>query len=228
MTIKNSNNLPVAPSTGIERDFTSNLELSVILEEYKSIRGEIDSHETNQHQVINFAISFLAAGILLIEYLLINNYLFDILRSSLLIGALVFLFFSLIYLWHDTSIIYLAAYINHILRPRLEEIISKQNKSKISVLLWDDFQNEKRFGRFPRNITESFLSLGRYGVTIIPSFGLLLFYVVTMIPFTYVPVWQKTIFWITSVIFVLTVISSGYVAWLFFNLHSSSKIWKKI
>jgi hypothetical protein len=186
-------------------------EYEIHLQEYRTVRSEMELHLSGRQQIINYELALLAA-FFAFSQIVLPSYS-EIIRPICFGGSVLFCGFSLLYSWHDTSLIFLASYINHVLRPKLEYILSQVNATHANIFLWEDFQSKNRVHKFPENIFEGIISLGRYSLNFIPGISLLIIGSTIQKNIPYQP-WEFTLLIIAIIFAVLTILIALYVLWL--------------
>ncbi len=94
-------------------------EYDVMMEEYRSIRGEILVRVQAQQQVVNFAIALIAGVVALIQFIPGDSKLATI-RPLYPFLSVLFSTFSLAYMEQDLMMAHLGGYLMHHLTPRMK------------------------------------------------------------------------------------------------------------
>jgi len=178
-------------------------EFDALLEEYKSIRSELQYHLSNQDQIINYAIAFIALLVTVGQYLTGNFISF---RPYILLGAsIIFSLLALMFLRYDANIAICSGYISYVLKPRIEKVILKAQSEKVPVLMWEEDNVKLRFSK--KHVLENlFLTGGRQGILIVPSIAILLFYVFTT-DLTIASIWHNLLLGV-NILTILIVVNS--------------------
>jgi hypothetical protein len=156
---------------------------NVIIEEYKSLKSEIQDRLKSGQQITNLSIIFSVGIISFLELLkkdiiIPSSYIGDFLPYSYLISAIVSSCFGLMYLGEDISIAHLATYINQKLRPHMISILQEKSKNKNSIWGWEDFRSKQQF-RMPMIILGVPINSSKYILTIAPSIILFIAYLMS-------------------------------------------------
>lgn len=196
------------PSDTNELELGLKFEFDSLLEEYKSIRQELQTHLSSQDQLINYAIAFIALLVSAGQYVT-GTYTF--LTAAVYLGAsIVFSLLCLMFARYDANIAICSGYITYVLKPRIEKLIFQVQKKKKLVLMWEDENIKFRLSR--RHVVAQYINtIGRQGILIIPSTGILLFYIVSRDFRVPVPIWENILFGL-SVVANVSVLYSVYSA----------------
>jgi hypothetical protein len=154
-------------------------ELSIHLEEYKNLSGQISKRVDYQQSLLNYQILLIGIIVTAGVSFLRLGYTLDSSISVfyfLLLAPLPFYFLSWSFSTHDINIVRLARYLNRVLRPRIKNLIGNRD-----ILLFEDFLSEerkrmrKKFGILPK------LGEGRLLPLLFPPIILILLYVLIFI-----------------------------------------------
>lgn len=148
------------------------------LEEYRALRAQIVTLIEGQLQIINFSIAAIAAVALIIQFILQSKT--ESIRQTLpfvfLASSLIFTLFSLVSIRLEKQVAYSANYINNVLRPRIEDLLTKTTGSPARVWAWEAFNAEKTT-RVIHVLTEGWMGIANFAITIFPAIILLGIYV---------------------------------------------------
>lgn len=149
---------------------------SAIFEEYKSLKAEIYERLKSGQNIINVTITFTLS---IVGFLgILQKTLFDgssrglpfsfesIVTITYLIGAVVTVCFSLMYVGDDIMIGQLAFYINNQLRPKIERLISSNLNIVIPLWEWEEFKNSRQLSN---KLVGVFVYSARYISSVAPS-----------------------------------------------------------
>ncbi|MCJ7496855.1 MAG: hypothetical protein MUO78_01790 [candidate division Zixibacteria bacterium] len=154
-------------------------ELSIHLEEYKNLSGQISKRVDYQQSLLNYQILLIGIIVTAGVSFLRSGYTLDSSISVLyflLLAPLPFYFLSWSFSTHDINIVRLARYLNRELRPRIKKLIGNTD-----ILLFEEFICEerkrrlKKFGILPK------LGEGRWWLLLFPPIILILLYVLIFI-----------------------------------------------
>jgi hypothetical protein len=187
-------------------------EFDSLIEEYKAIRQELHIHLANQDQLINYAIAFIALLVTVGQYV---TGTYSYLAPLVTLGAsIVFASLSLMFIRYDVNISICSGYITYILKPRIERLIFQTQKKKSQVFLWENENIKFRLSR--KHVMGQYINtMGRQGILIVPSLGLLLFYVFNRNFSLAVPLWENLILGVSAVTNLSIIISLFYAVSLY-------------
>ena len=207
------------------QDSPARFEYEVLLEEFRAARAETDDHMNNQHLVINFSLTVLAAVIALMQFMASTSTIMSApVRLLYLFGSLVCSSFAFMYFWHDISVAYLAIFMETILFPRLEAIITQVYGTSHPLFSWAEFQHRNRIGRLSLAPLEDSIALGRLATVILPAPALIAAYIVNLPPKDATPHWEYALLIISVLASIVVILASAYSGWLFsVKLPTSAK-----
>jgi hypothetical protein len=204
------------PSLSNFESSPARFEYDLLIEEFRAARAETDNHMNNQHQVINFSLTILAASVGLIQFMSSTPSLMSIpARSLYLFGSLICSSFALMYFWHDASVAYLAIFMELVLFPRLETITKQASGSSQPIHSWVEFQYKNRIVNKSLIPLEYGITFGRYVTIIFPGPGLIIAYLVTLPPQSAIPLWESLLLIISVLVSITVILASIYAGWLF-------------
>jgi hypothetical protein len=154
-------------------------ELSIHLEEYKNLSGQISKRVDYQQSLLNYQILLIGIIVTAGVSFLRSGYTLDSSISVLyflLLAPLPFYFLSWSFSTHDINIVRLARYLNRELRPRIKKLIGNRD-----VFLFEDFlslerkQMRKKFGILPE------LGEGRLLSLLFPPIILILLFLISLV-----------------------------------------------
>ncbi|MCJ7634516.1 hypothetical protein MUP77_19255, partial [Candidatus Bathyarchaeota archaeon] len=196
-------------------------ELEVLLEEYKTLRAEIEQRLTNEQQIISFAIGLIVAAITLSQFL--PSLGDPSLRPAYLIVSMVFSAFALMNIEHDAMMASIGTYIETRLRPRIEEILAMVSEKNLRAFEWDAFRAQLQF-RQPNNAPFFYLmAASRYAITIGPSVAFIIIYWWNAETVIQKPIWETMLFAFAAFLVACVFASAVFAGRLYIILPEQSK-----
>ena len=189
--------------------FSSSSQLQIHLEEYKSLRSEIEARLGYQHSLLNWALVFLVAIIgIIFSYPTILNTLAGMnLQWVFLFIPLIFLFIAFAYQEQYYMIADLGRYLNVKLRPKVCLLLGITEEE---VFAWEDYLGELRQNT---SLLEGIACNARYILLIVISTIWWLFYILATL--IYLKISWGVADWILLVVDVLLI---GVTIYLYFPI----------
>lgn len=141
-----------------------------LLEEYRVRSDQINMMTASQQQVTGLSLAAVAAFGAVAQMLMNQETTdaYDPLSGFLLLGSLTFSAFTLMCLWYDLRIAHMAGYINSVLRPKMERLLSEVYASRPSLRLWEAASVEEALLGWEL-AKQGPVTLARYAFTFLPS-----------------------------------------------------------
>jgi|GEM_PF-6690453 len=209
------------------QDFESSplrFEYDAILEEYRVLWAEIQTRNTDQHQIVNYAIALLA-GFLAVSQLFTGSTLASssphLLRLVYPLLAMVFSAFAMLFHHHSTMMADIGVYTNTELRPRLERILTATNNHP-QIWQWNEWRGRNQFRRFPNNLFEFVLSASGYVITFLPGIAFIILFCVSRDPTEPFATWELVLLILASLNVACAAVTGIYAALRFRRVGSTS------
>jgi hypothetical protein len=199
-------------------------EFEILLAEYKALRDQINLLTTSQQQVATLSITLLAA--LGAASQLINKQeiseMSGVIPIILLASCLSFSFFSLMIFWCDIRIAYSAGYINSVLRPRMQNILRTALNRIPEIWEWET-ASLRNLHSWRFMFLEGISTIGRYAISIVPSILLFFIYIIERKAYQQVSALENSLFVLSFIALLFSIISAIFVVILFSKLPSFAK-----
>ncbi len=172
----------------------------------------MQAHLTSQDQLVNYAIAFIALLVTTSQYLAKTS--INLTSIVSLGSSIVFASLSLMFARYDVNIAICSGYITSILKPRIENLILQTQNKKVKILLWENENVKFRFSKkhaFVLNI----YTIGRQGILVAPSIGILAFYIFNRDFTLQVSLWENVLLGISIIANINLLISLFYVVSLY-------------
>jgi hypothetical protein len=197
-------------------------ELDEILEEFRVLSAQINTHMSSQQNILAFTITLLGAisaaiaaaipaifnqqNINIEEYIRTNE-------AFLLMLSLLFSSFGFMYLHEDVLLAKIEMYINQNLRIRLVKVFEEIERDCSDLFTWYTFSGNLSY-RSPMIIPHAFMSFARLAISIVPALSFYGFYIYERQTGTIVQPWENLLFIFTTafnLMFIVTMFSTTYL-----------------
>lgn len=192
----------------------------VMLVEYRALRDEVNARIQKQQEITSFAIA-VAGGFVALTQLVGDdkNPLHTLGTPGYLFPIISFAFsaFTMMTLDHEMNIAHIQNYIDNLLRPKMEFVLSRTGNIDASAWEWNAIRSGWQQHKGWRTIFPSSLAGSKYALTMLPSLTLL-----TLFWFTSAHgrgVVQMAIYVVALLSFLVTAATAWYTSSLYLRMN---------
>jgi hypothetical protein len=155
------------------------LHIDVLMTEYNALRSSIDRYRDSQGQLDNIALAGLGLSIPLIQYIIERNI---VNFGGILLVSNLFFLIAFTQMRRDRFVFFIASYIDSILRPKTNNLLSKASAHSYQVMEYEAYLFRISVGNFAFHWLTTILDSG---ISIVIGLGMIVIHMYLRLFFQY-------------------------------------------